>query len=62
MLEPSPEQIKARRNLYRTMGLTTEEFAMVEKILRPYFQIIQKQVYFPLCGQNIVVIKTQSQY
>ena len=31
-LEPSPEQIKAER-LYARMGLSDEEFAMVEKIL-----------------------------
>ena len=30
---------------------------MVEKILRPYCQIIQKQVFFRLCGQNIVSYK-----
>jgi phosphoribosylformylglycinamidine synthase subunit PurL len=32
MLEPSPEQIK-QEEIYKTMGLTTEEFAMVENIL-----------------------------
>ena len=32
MLEPSAEQIK-QEEIYKTMGLTTEEFAMVEKIL-----------------------------
>lgn len=32
MLEPSPEQIKSDE-IYKEMGLTTEEFAMVEKIL-----------------------------
>ena len=31
-LEPSPQQIK-EEEIYKTMGLTTEEFAMVEKIL-----------------------------
>lgn len=32
MLEPNPEQVKADK-LYKEMGLTDEEFAMVEKIL-----------------------------
>ena len=32
MLEPSPEQIKAEE-IYKQMGVTDEEFAMVEKIL-----------------------------
>lgn len=32
MLEPSPEQIK-QDEIYKEMGLTTEEFTMVEKIL-----------------------------
>ncbi|WP_071396359.1 phosphoribosylformylglycinamidine synthase subunit PurL [Bacillus tuaregi] len=32
MLEPSPQQIK-QEEIYKTMGLTTEEFAMVENIL-----------------------------
>src|SRR4051812_8441180 len=32
MLEPSAEQIK-QEEIYKTMGLTTEEFAMVENIL-----------------------------
>ena len=32
MLEPNPEQIKEER-IYAEMGLTDEEFAMVEKIL-----------------------------
>jgi phosphoribosylformylglycinamidine synthase subunit PurL len=31
-LEPSPEQIK-QEEVYKSMGMTTEEFAMVEKIL-----------------------------
>lgn len=31
-LEPSPEQIK-KEEIYKSMGMTTEEFAMVEKIL-----------------------------
>jgi phosphoribosylformylglycinamidine (FGAM) synthase-like enzyme len=32
MLEPSAEQIK-QEEIYKTMGLSTDEFAMVEKIL-----------------------------
>ena len=32
MLEPNPEQIKEEK-IYKEMGLTDEEFAMVEKIL-----------------------------
>lgn len=32
MLEPSPQQIK-QEEIYKTMGLTSEEFAMAEKIL-----------------------------
>lgn len=32
MLEPNPTQIKEER-IYAEMGLTDEEFAMVEKIL-----------------------------
>jgi phosphoribosylformylglycinamidine synthase subunit PurL len=32
ILEPSPQQIK-EEEIYKTMGLTTEEFAMAEKIL-----------------------------
>lgn len=32
MLEPSPEQLKAEK-VYKEMGLTDEEFAMIEKIL-----------------------------
>ena len=31
-LEPSAEQIK-QEEIYKSMGMTTEEFAMVEKIL-----------------------------
>ena len=38
------------------MGLTDEEFAMVEKILGR-LRIIQKQVYSLLCGLNIVSYK-----
>ena len=30
ILEPTPEQIKEQK-LYRDMGITDEEFAMVEK-------------------------------
>ena len=60
MLEPSPEQIKSER-IYQEMGLTDEEFAMVEKILAVR-RIIQKQACFLLCGQNTVVIKIQSQF
>ena len=32
MLEPSPQQIK-EEEIYKTMGLTSEEFALAEKIL-----------------------------
>ena len=60
MLEPNPTQIKEER-IYAEMGLTDEEFAMVEKIL-VVCQIIQKQDYSLLCGLNIVVIKIQNQY
>ena len=32
MLEPNPEQLKAQK-VYKEMGLSDEEFAMIEKIL-----------------------------
>ena len=44
-LEPNPDQIKAEK-LYQQMGLSDEEFAMVENILRTYAELYGNGLVF----------------
>ena len=57
-LEPNPEMIKSER-IYAEMGLSDEEFAMVEKILGRLPNYTETG-FSQLCGQNIVHIKIQN--
>lgn len=58
LLEPSHKQIKEEK-LYQQMGLSDEEFALIESIIGR-LPTTQKRVSFLSCGQSIAVIKTQS--
>ena len=55
MLEPSPQQIK-EEEIYKTMGLTTEEFAMAEKILGRAAKLYRNR---SICGYVVRTLQLQ---
>lgn len=58
LLEPSHKQIKEEK-LYQQMGLSDEEFALIESIIGRLPNYTETGIFLS-CGQSIAVIKTQS--
>jgi phosphoribosylformylglycinamidine synthase len=58
LLEPSQEQIKEEK-LYQQMGVSDDEFAMIESILEG-FQTIRKSGFFRSCGRAGAATKIPS--
>lgn len=60
ILEPSPEMIKNDK-IYKQMGVSDEEFALIEKILGRLPNYTEIGIFL-LCGQSIAATKIQNQY
>lgn len=58
LLEPSKEQIKEEK-LYQQMGVSDDEFAMIESILGRLPNYTEIGI-FRLCGQSIAATKIRS--
>ena len=61
MLEPNPEQIKEQK-IYAQMGMSDEEFEMVEKILGRLPNYTETGLIFCYVVGTLFVIKIQSLY